>query len=301
MTLDLIEAAVLSAKVTDGRSLRSAAGRNVISVTASNQSYKWQPWEDEYLKKNLGRMSEEDIAKHLGRTIIGVHLRWMRDLNLTATSKRPDVITGQQAANMLGIDVHKIMHWCDVGMIKARRMRGTWNDRERVIRLIDRTAFHMWVVNPNNWIYFDWKKIVDPHLRRLCELRAERWGDEWWTNRQVSDHHGVTTKDVLRLITKKKTLPAVQVETSLSGRHKDPFWLNWFVKKSDAVKAEFIRGRGNGHVIKFTPRAEAWMLKAYMEFKMPYEVIARSMRKGYAGETIKKNIIRLLAGKELAK
>lgn len=304
--LALIDRLLFAVEIEEGRDPKFVASGGMTYLTGlkvkprgSRRTPNWTPDEDQYLRDHLGKMTEEDIAAHLGRTVVGVHLRWKRDLHLHAPSKGPDDYTGHQAAALIGIDAHKIMHWCDIGMIPARRMKGRLNDKQRVIRLINRTSFHRWVVSPSNWIYFDWKNIPDPHLRRLCELRSERWGDEWWTTVQVAQLHGVTTKDIQRMIYLGR-LPAVQVATSLGGRHKDPAWLNWFVLKSDAPNVVFLRGKGAGHAVKFTPRAEAWMLKAYnMGWSVDY--IMRSMGSKHARETIRKNIVRLRSQKAKTK
>ena len=298
---DLMDLLITRAQIEEGIGLGNTRGVFLSGIEvrerATRSSAKWTAAEDAYLKANLGHQTEEQIAEHLGRTVTGVHLRWKRDLQLPAPSKDPHVLTSQQASNMLGIDGHKIMHWCDVGMIPARRMRGKLTGTERVIRLIERTAFYRWVINTDNWIYFDWKQIQDPHLRRLCELKAERWGDEWWTTVQVAELHGVTTKDVLRLIVHKKTLRGVQVATSLGGRHKDPFWKNWFIRRSDALHAEFVRGRGHGGECRWTPRAEAWMVKAY-RMGWSYEAINRSMGAKVTSYTLSKRIVKLMEGEK---
>ena len=49
----------------------------------------WGQEEDEFLRANLGILSEEAIGAALGRTATAVHLRWKRDLGLSAL-RRPD-------------------------------------------------------------------------------------------------------------------------------------------------------------------------------------------------------------------
>jgi hypothetical protein len=216
-------------------------------------------------------MSDEEIANRLGRTVTAVRLRWKRDLHLTAPSKNPNFITAEQASLLLGLDSHKISHWCDMGLIPFRNMAAS-----RKMRLIYRVTFYRWVVTPSNWIYFDWKNIPDPKLRRLCELRAQRWGDEWWDTPTVAEYHGVTSKDVQRLLYRGE-LAGVQVTVSRGGRHKDPAWLNWYVKKSDAIHAVFVKGRGQNRTdFKPTPRALKWIKRAW-KMGMNYSQIARSM------------------------
>ena len=233
---------------------------------------RWTPEEDQFLRKNLGWMSEADIATSLGRTVIAVHLRWSRDLHLPSPSKHPDFLTAEQASVILNVENHAVSHWCDAGLIPFRNMAAN-----RKMRLIFRTSFYRWVLTPDNWIYFDYTKILDPHLRRLCELRAIRWGDEWMTTPQVAQMHGVTSKDVQRLVYRGE-LPAVQVATSRGGRNKNPAWLNWYVRRSDAENARFIKGRGRSKQIGWqpTPRAIAWMKKAWKK-GMNFSQICRSM------------------------
>lgn len=106
--------------------------------------------------------------------------------------------------------------------------------------------------------------------------------------------HGphLTSKDVQRLIYRKE-LPAVQVSTSIGGRHKDPAWLNWYVLRSDAERAKFYRGKGNHSGFTLTPRAAAWCKKAYYELGMSITAINRTMGSPATFETIKKAILRL--------
>ena len=296
MTMDMMDTLIFAVELEVGRSPEFVlAGGGMVYATNIKLSQRrgrryamWSPKEDLYLRESLGWKTEGEIAKHLGRSVVAVHLRWKRDLHLPAPSRHPDYLTANQAAEMIGLDAHKVAHWCDAGVIPARALPSA-----RHIRLIRRVTFDRWVVSPSSWIYFDWTRIPDTRLRRLCELRAQRWGDEWWSTVQVAKYHGVTSKDVLRLITIARKIPAVQVATSRGGRHKNPYWLNWYVKKSDALKAVFLRGKGVGRETKFTPRAEAWMLKAH-RMGLSWKAIARTMGSSCDSQTIKKNVTRLL-------
>lgn len=290
---DIFDLVIGTAEIEDGISSEHVAARGLVFTVGapvakktSRRSTNWSHEEDQYLRKNIGWISEGEMAKHLGRTVVAVHIRWKRDLMLTAPSKHPDFITGLQAARMIGIDMHKISHWCDVGLIPYRNMACN-----RKMRLIYRTTFYRWVITPANWIYFNWKEIPDQRLRRLCELRAERWGDEWWSTPEVAKYHGVETGDVKRLIYRGE-IPATQVATSLGGRHKNPGWLNWYVLKSDAVKAKFIK-RGKQNLFSLTPRGAAWALKARYELNMPWAVINRTMGNKTSTDPLKYAILRL--------
>jgi hypothetical protein len=275
----LIDMVVTAEELNAGRDIDRIRRKTKIplSVLGKNQPKikrpdRWTREEDEFVRMNLGWMSEHEMGEKLGRSTVAVRLRWKRDLHLPAPSKHPDFITGEQAAVTLGVDNHAFSHWCDMGLIPFRNMTAG-----RKMRLIYRTTFKRWVISTSNWIYFDWHRITDPHLRRLCELRAQRWGDEWLSTAEVGEMHGVTSKDVQRLIYRGE-LKAVQVAVSKAGRHPDPAWLNWYVLRSDAEKAFFRKGRGSARALGWQPsaRAKVWMLKAW-EMGMNFSEICRTM------------------------
>jgi hypothetical protein len=243
------------------------------------RSPSWTAQEDAFLRENLSWMTDAEIGEALGRTENAVHLRWTRDLLLPSPSKHPEIITANQAAKLIGIDRHKVAHWVDMGIIPGRLMAGG-----RSIRLINRVSLMVWLCSPKNWVYFDIKNVVDPKLKRMLKLRAQRWGDEWWTTRQVADYHGVETGDVKRYIVIGR-LQSVRLQVSLGGRNQVRKWSNHFVLKSDALKISFCKGKGCNKKSqktqqKFTPRADAWLLKARDELGMTFLSIGRTMKIG---------------------
>jgi len=241
----------------------------------------WTPEEDAFLKENLGYLTDEEMGKALGRTAIGVHLRWDRDLGLPVPSKAPDVLTARRAAALLGIDEHKTAHWVDMGLIPGRLMAGKQSKHHRY-HLIDRQAFRRWVLNPMNWAYFKIERVRDPELKRMLKKRAARWGNEWWSTVQVAKHHGVETGDVERYI-KHGRLPSFRLPVSLGGRHEGRVWSNHFVLKSDALQVKFYKmGRGvfDRYRSQFTPAADAWILRARDELGMTFVHIGRTMKIG---------------------
>jgi hypothetical protein len=234
----------------------------------------WTAEEDQFLCDNIAFMTDAELAARLGRTEIAVHLRWERDLHLPARSKHPDVVTAHQAAEMLGIDGHKICGWVDMGLIPGRLMPGG-----RKMRLINRVTFMVWACSPKNWVYFDPKKVKDPHLKRLLKLEAKRWGNEWWTTRQVADYHGVDVNDVNRYI-KLGYLKSFRLPVSLAGRYLDRRWSNHFLLKSEATRKDlkFYRlGEIPWNMTKLTPAGLKWLKKA-LRMGWSYEAIGRSMK-----------------------
>jgi len=266
----LILAAVSSAGVADGK-LPDLPAALFGAQKVSRRPPRWTPEEEDFVRRNLGRLSDEEIGQALGRTAVAVNIHWKRDLHLTAPSKHPDFLTAHKAAELLGIEKRKVAYWCEAGLIPHQLVNG------RRMHIIPRVSFERWVVTPENWIYFDWPKISDPRLRRLCKLRAERWGDEWWTTVQVAEYHRVGTKTITQQIS-RGTLPAVQCQASRGGRARSPIrgWTYWYVRKSVAVSAKVYQGRGGSRPWRPTERAKAWMLKAYAE-GWSCMAIARSM------------------------
>lgn len=280
-TPDLVALAVARAAAKTGRKVDMHPGMvgALTGITAKPRKEKAPDWteaEDAFLEKNLGYMTEAEIGKHLGRTETAVRLRWKRDLHLTAPSKHPDVITAHQAADMLGIDAHKLSHWVDRGLIPGRIMAGG-----RKIRLIKRVSLFVWACSPKNWVYFDIHQVRDEKLKRLLALRAERWGDEWWDGRQAADYHGLTPKDILRYV-KLGRVQSFHLPVSLGGRHDDLGWAKHYYLKSDVIKLRFVFGKGNTELrkSKFTPTADAWLLKARDELGMTFVHIGRTMKIG---------------------
>lgn len=277
----LVSWAVARAEAAHGRTFSDIGKPNVLAgVQASGKkarALEWTEEEDAFIKENLGYFTDAEIAEKLGRTENAVHVHLSRDLHLPSPSKHPDVITAHQAAHMLGIDAHKTAWWVDCGLIQGRPMAG-----KRRIRLIRRVTFLVWACSPKNWVYFDINNVRDEKLKRLLNLRHERWGDEWWSARKVADHHGVDTKDVLRQV-KLGRIESYRLPVSLGGRYADRKWSNHFFRKSDAITLRFAFGKGNqalSKAKKFTPAADAWLLKARDELRMTFVHIGRTMKIG---------------------
>ncbi len=204
----------------------------------------WSEREDEFLRQNLGVLSEEEIGAALRRTLTAVHLRWKRDLGLPAPSKTPGYVTANQAAKMLAVDVHAVCRWIERGWLRARRLpfrnRKVWR-----IRVEDLKRF---AVKPEHWILFRPDRVRDPALARLVTLAVERWGDEWLTPSQVAETHGVGHQDVNQYIHAGK-LPAVK-------------WGNWRIRRSDAEQVYFHKGRGSGHQLGWSEEGDAFLVLA---------------------------------------
>lgn len=211
-----------------------------LTIINGEVDKRWSQEDDDFLKENLGFLSEEDIAKKLKRTVQAVHLRWKRDLHLTAPSKDPRYITGNRIAEALGVDVHVTVYWIDRGLLPGEILPSP-----RLIRRVLKSELIKWILDTNNWVYFKPERVPDPNLRRLIEQKKVEWGDEWWTTPQVAEHLGISTKDVLRYIQlgriKARRVPG------RGGRHSNPYWANWFILKSEATRPDIVIHRRIKH------------------------------------------------------
>lgn len=207
----------------------------------------WSQAEDNFLRANLGCLSDADMGRELGRSAVAVHLRWKRDLRLPTPRKSPGWTTPNRVARALNIDAHCVMRLISQGVMPAEPL--PWlNQGIYLTYRLRMTTFYRWAINPQHWIYFRPNHVRDLHLRRLLELKSARWGDAWLTPGQVAAMHEVDYRDVNRYIRAGK-LPAVH-------------WNNWRILRSDAERVHFAKGRGAGHENTWSPAADAFMLLA---------------------------------------
>jgi hypothetical protein len=244
---NLVSAALVEAAVEDGFGPEILAARHpsmlpILTAATGRRRLPWSLKEDEFLRQNLGVLSEAEIGARLGRSVNAVHIRAERELDLVRPVKDPRYITTQKIAEALGVDPHKPVNWFERGILPGEIVPSNCG---HVIRRVPRQAFMVWVINPMNWIWFDPSAVPDSHLHCLLELRKQRWGDEWWTTSQVAAYHGVDNQDVKRYIQlgKLKATPA----PCRGGRNHTPHWSNWFILRSEATRPDlhFVKcGKG---------------------------------------------------------
>ena len=127
---DLLEAAVLEAALADGRSPMLAARQfgtaRVIAAgaAAGAREYRspfgdqWSAEEMERLREWSGVLGDEEIAERLGRSTAAVRVRRIRR-GLPGPTVHPDYLTARGAATALGVDVHAVCKWIDLGLLAA--------------------------------------------------------------------------------------------------------------------------------------------------------------------------------------
>jgi hypothetical protein len=251
----LIDDAIVYAEIstgTDAAWLSRRVDSRLVALYAGqgqrNKAPDWTAAEDAYLRQHYLFATDQDLGEILGRSAEAVHLRWERDLHLPARSKHPQWPNASRIGHMLGIACSKrIIRLIDEGILPGRR---TATD-DGYIRIVNLRTLTRWVLNPNNWIYFDTRKVRDAHLRRLIDHKRAAWGDEWLTTAQVADLHGVEHKDIERYI--------------LAGKIKAVRWNNWRILRSEATKPglKFFKGKGKTEsLILWTDAADQFLLLA---------------------------------------
>jgi len=223
---------------------REARARGELVRAARN----WSVGEDDFLRKNLGWLTDEEIGAQLGRSEIAVHLRWSRDLGLESPSKAAGWVTALGVARLLGVDGHKVTAWIDRGLLRGHRMAGG-----RLIRRVRQVDLDLFVINPGNWVWFDPEGIQDARLRRLALARRVRWGDAWWDTQQAAAYCGYKNSKSVVMAIRRGCLGGVQAENQ-GGRHAEPGWANWYVLRSEVERwqAERMHGEDNLNRILLT-------------------------------------------------
>lgn len=254
----LLELAVSQAELANGTDVAVQVARSTLhpalvgmKPAPLKKAPEWSLSEKQYLAEHHAQRSEEDIARTLGRSVMGVHLQWKRQ-GLPAPTKQPDWITCNKVSKLMGIDVHKVTGWIETGI-----MPGELIPMRRKILRVNKTALKRWLTRPQNWVYFDHRSITNARLRRLVELAKERWQDEWWDLPRAAEYHNCDKKDILRYVY-HGDVPAIQAP-NIGGR-SGLGWSRWFIKKSDAVKLVVRRGRGTGHELPANPPRDAYIV-----------------------------------------
>ncbi len=249
----LVEEAALAGEVAAGYDpAYLAAGRDarLVAVVAARQERQHRafiPWtaeEEEFVRRHVGWLTDEEIGRRIGRTADAVHIRRERYLDLPNVTKRDDWLTAQEVRRRLGAPCAKGV----TRLIRSGILPGRMAPLERDVYLVHVDTLTRFAVNPENWIYFRTYRVKDARLRRLIALREERWGDAWWTPGQVAAYHGVTGNAVNAQI-HKGLLPARRFG-------------NWWVKRSEAVQARFYLGQGRNLTVEWTDASDCFLLMA---------------------------------------
>ena len=224
---------------------------------------------------NLGELSYEEIGERLGRNPKAIEIIRIRK-DIPSASKKPGWLTGMGVTKILGNDIHSVILYNKYGILDFDKVPG-----DRGILRIKKLRLYMWAINPENWIYFKYENVKDRHLKRLLTLARERWDDEWWTPGQAGAYFGVDSGLINNRIL-NGTLPAKR-------------WGNWWIKRSDVVRLHIQPGKA-GYKYQFTPRADAFILKAVDQLGYTYVLTAKLI--GVTDNLVARRYKELKEGKE---
>lgn len=250
---DLVAGVIAEAMLADGGTVARVAAHTGLDpgdVAALDmlpegakvrRAPRWTDAEFDFLRENAGRLSDVEIGAALGRSPNAIKIKRTR-LDLDAPTKLPGTLTLCQVAHALHVDIHAVVRWVDaLGILRASDapVEG------REVRLVTLDDLKRFVIRPQNWIYFRPARVRDPRLRRLVQLAAARWDDEWLRIGDVARMHGVTSGAVRNHILRGK-LPAVD-------------WGNWKIRRSDAERARFAAA-GRGLLYPWTDALDAFLV-----------------------------------------
>lgn len=290
----LIETCVTNAQLANGAPPKWVLARDKSKSAQGTARHarvrpqRWSRQEEAFYLENVGKLSYEEIAYALGRSVDGLRIHAKRK-GLPAATDVPGYLTTHQVAQILGVDTHKTPVWVDYGIMPGERLPFPG----RVMHLVKLYDFKRWITRPESWVYFRAERIKNGYYRRLVLLAQERWGDAWWSTRQAADYHKCDSADITRQIELGKIRG--YHARMVSGRHFDQKWAFWYVRRSEAIKLVIHKvGKGNPGVptLNYSYRADMFILKCRAEGKVWTE-IARMMKKpwqqvAYRGRMLEK-------------
>jgi len=231
-------------------------------VTLIPRERRWAPKEVEYLRKNIGKLSHEEIGLAIGRSTNAVKIYQVRH-GIHAPSKRPGWLSTNKAARLMGIEPKSLMNIYEHGRIDLHDA-----PVDRKFKVIRKKALYRWAVKPENWIYFKADRIRDKHLKRLVLRAQSMWDDKWLTIGEAAQRlgYGDDTRVVNAYIHRGKIKGAIQ-------------WGNWWVLESSIKDLIIFRGKGGNRRKNAIRRVglqpiDMWFIRAKYQLAMSYVNIA---------------------------
>ena len=239
---DRVDAAFDAAAAETG--IHNSNPRLRCAAAAETRSRRWTTAEDAFLRANLGKLSEKEIARRLRRTPVAVHIRRERDLHLQSPSKSKDVMSAECIGIGVGKDGKSIHALIDRGILPGHRLPGYG-----IIRLVNRMVLMKWLLNPENWVYVDPARIGELRPRgkrgipehydfafwaeaaKVVQAARRRWKDAWLTPGQVAELLHVSSRHYINTAIHKGNLPALR-------------WGNWWIRRSAIPRGMTINYSG---------------------------------------------------------
>lgn len=241
------------------------ADPRLVGMLATHKEASWRRpnWtheEDEFVRKHHMWLTDEQMAKELGRTINGVEIRRERKLGLYGVTKNEEWLTATTVSKLLGVKCTKSIS----RLIRLGILPGRIGPADRLIYLVERKALVRWAVNSENWLYFKQHNVTDPHIKRLITAQKRRWGDEWWSVGQAAAYHGVGLNCINANIQR--------------GKLKATQWGNWWLKRSEVTRSDlkFFPNKGTYESIAWTSDGDAFLV-LMRAIGLSYSVIGKLM------------------------
>lgn len=244
--MDKIDKAISIAAAETG--VRGDKGKIPLCFAPNKESKRiWTKDEETFLQENYSRIPEEQIAKQLGRSLIGTHLHREREMHLVSMTKHPSIISAEQVANGLGVDGKTIHLLMDTGRMPCRRLPSV-----RIMRFINRVVLLKWMIDPENWLYFKPQR-VGTFFRGGKRGLGEIYDYAFWKNARVIilknrhkwEDQWLTPGQVMRLLRIEASGTRYINKAIHRGTIKAKRWGNWWIRKSDLPhKGKTINFRG---------------------------------------------------------
>ncbi|WP_080833254.1 sigma-70 family RNA polymerase sigma factor [Cohnella massiliensis] len=125
---------------------------------ARKKEPNWTEKETQFLIQHWSEKGLVYCAKRLKRTTVAVKLKAKR-LGLGGIVKNSQFLTGQNVANLMGIDIHSVLRWLDKGYLKYKSAPfPSRSDRNRTTTMISLEDLEVFLKSyPNLW---DSRKMV---------------------------------------------------------------------------------------------------------------------------------------------
>lgn len=151
-----------------------AAGR--LDILARFYHRLWSDDDLEYLQEHWGRVADDEVARHLNRSISAVVLKAKR----LGISRRENVWTATNVAELFGVNIKTVVRWIDRGWIAGKKApfgSGGQNGEYRAWSIDDASVERF--VRRQGWAY-DWRRMIEgEYLTRLARSIAK--SDPWLT------------------------------------------------------------------------------------------------------------------------
>lgn len=246
--IDEIEEAAALAEAETGTRGAGAKLRLCLAEPEKERHRRWTAEEDAYVVEHHGRVSEEAIAAHLGRTPVSLHIHIKREMHLVAPSKAPEILTAEQVSWGLGMGCGKSVHrLMDDGLMPHRKLPEKEPKSRSTTRIIDRQALLLWMLRSAHWVYFRPERVGT--LRRQGERAiSDRYDFEFWEDaRELVMKARVAWKD--EWLTPGQVAREIGFKNSRTGAHSinkaihvgnlPAFrWGNWWILRSALPPAD---------------------------------------------------------------